>query len=71
MLCYNIFVEDIEKCYKDVYNKYESIKDEVTRTGKVYLELKEKCKIYDSEIAKLLGISRNTLLNRLKKIQLK
>ena len=60
------------------YKAFEVLKDEIhynkednNSIGKMYLKLKERCRISDTEIAKLIGMPRTTMNEKLKKIGLK
>lgn len=63
--------EDIQAVAEDVLNKYLILKDDDNGIAKAYKELKERCRISDTEIANILGINRYSLIRRLKKMGLK
>ena len=63
--------EDIQTVAEDVLNKYLILKDDDNGIAKAYKELKERCRISDTEIANILGINRYSLIRRLKKMGLK
>lgn len=59
--------EDVNTVAKEILNKYHILRDDANGMVKVYKELKERCRISDTEIANIFGMNRFSLIRRLKK----
>ena len=63
--------EDIQKVAEEILSKYHILRDDANGVVKVYKELKERCRISDTEIASIFGMNRFSLIRRLKKMGIK
>ena len=63
--------EEISTVVEEILSKYHILKDDANGVVKIYKELKERCRISDTEIANIFGMNRFSLIRRLKKIGLK
>ena len=63
--------EDNDKAFEVLKDEIHYNKEDNNSIGKMYLKLKERCRISDTEIARLLGMPRITMNEKMKKIGLK
>ncbi|MBQ9280447.1 MAG: transposase [Clostridia bacterium] len=63
--------DDKIKAFKELSDEYQYNKDDISSIGKMYVKLKETCRINDTEVAELLGMPRTSMNEKLKKLGIK
>ena len=63
--------EEIQKVVDEILKNNNVIRDDANGISRVYLELKQRCKISDKEIANIFGIDRYSLIRKLKRCGIK
>ena len=59
--------EDVEKVFAEIMKRKEITEKNTKYISEMYCEMKERCKVTDSQIAILLGIERSKFLRMLRK----